>query len=218
VGEVLFPVLFSALACCGALRGEVPSMDSDAAKEFTKSGPEHGKEELKHGVIALHEQFKNEIGEKVHLMRAVRKTNSGLEPAKWIQRVIDWHAEMGADGGLVFRKGNGMRAPQSQFRFSSLNRSVRVSEEQSGLFPCKNVNILPDCSTRRSFRLGAASRAEIVGLSDTVTNLNNRWRSAEKAKGKRTNHSSMQSQCSSIRLMLELLLKFSRAMQFGITC
>jgi hypothetical protein len=116
--EVLFPALFLALAHCGALRGEeVPLMDLDATKEFTASGLEHTKDELKHGVIALHGRFKNEIGEKCHLMPVVRRTKSGLEPAKWIQRVIDWCAETGADRGPVFRKSNGMRARQSQLNF-----------------------------------------------------------------------------------------------------
>jgi hypothetical protein len=55
-------------------------------------------------------------------------------------------------------------------------------------------------------------RTEILGLSETVTNLNNRWHSVEKAKGKRTSHTSMRSHCSGIRLMLEPLLKFSKAM------
>jgi hypothetical protein len=181
VHEVLFPALFSVLACCGALRGEeVPLMDLDATREFTASGLEHTKEELKHGVIALHGRFKNEIGEKCHLMPAVRRTDSGLEPAKWIQRKIDWHAETGADRGPVFRKSNGMRDGQSQFSFLMLNRLVRVSEEQSGLFPNINVSILTDCSTRRSFRRGAASGAEIVGLLDGV-----RWR-MQKVKGQTT--------------------------------
>jgi hypothetical protein len=187
-------------------------MDLDATKEFTASGLEHPKEDLKHGVIALHGRFKNELGEKCHLMPIVQETNSGLEPTKWMQRMIDWHAETGVDRGPVFRKSNGVRAQQSQFSFSMLNRLVRVSEEQPELFPDKNVNILLDYSTRRSFRRGATSRAEILGLSDTVTNLNNRWRSVEKAQGKRINHSSMRSHHSGIRLMLEPLLKFSRAM------
>jgi hypothetical protein len=217
VREVLFPALFSVLAYCGALRGEeVPLMDLDATKEFTASGLEHTKQELKHGVIALHGRFKNEIGVKCHLMPVVRRTNSGLEPTKWIQRMIDWHAETGVDRGPVFRKSNGMRARQSQFSFSILNRLVRVSEEQAGLFPDKNVNILTDYSTRRSFRRGATSRAEIVGLSDTVTNLNNRWRSVEeKAKGKRINHSSMRSYYSGIRLMLEPLLNTGKRQLTG---
>jgi hypothetical protein len=149
VREVLFPALFSVLSYCGALRGEeVPLMDFGATKEFTESGLEHPKENMKHGVIALHGRFKNAVGEKCHLMPVVWETNSGLRPIKWIHRMIEWYIEMGVDRGPVFRKGDGMRARQNQFSFSILSRLVRVSEEQPDLFPDKNVDILTDYSTR----------------------------------------------------------------------
>jgi hypothetical protein len=116
--EVLFPALFLVLAYCGALRGEeVPLMDLDVTKNFTESGLEHPKEELKHGVIALHGRFKNELGEWCHLMPVVRETTSGLKPTKWIRRMIDWYTETGIDRGPVFRKSNGMRAQQKSIQF-----------------------------------------------------------------------------------------------------
>jgi hypothetical protein len=211
--EVLFPALFSVLAFCGALRGEeVPLMDLDATKEFTASGLAHPEDSKKHAVIALHGRFKNELGERCHLMPLVPITNSGLMPAKWIGRMTDWYSELGVTRGPVFRGASGGRARQSQFGFSIWSRLTRVAEERPELFPDRRVNIMMDYSTRRSFRRGATTRAEILDLSETVTNLNNRWRSVEKAKGKRVNHSSMRSYYSGIRLMLEALLKFSRAM------
>jgi hypothetical protein len=212
VREVLFPALFSVLAFCGALRGEeVPLMDLDATKEFTLSGMEHPDERKKHAVMALHGRFKNELGEKCHLMPLVPVTNSGLMPAKWIHQMMDWYEEVGIYRGPVFRNASGMRARQSQFGFSIWNRMAIVADERPELFPDKRVNILLDFSTRRSFRRGATTRAEILELSETITNLNNRWRSVEKARGKRTSHSSMRSYYSGIRLMLETLLKFSIA-------
>jgi hypothetical protein len=187
-------------------------MDLEATKEFTSCGLEHPDESKRHGVVALHGRFKNELGENCHLMPVVLVTDSGLMPTKWMQRVLDWHGKLGVTRGPVFRNNNGMRARQTQFSFSIWSRLVKVSEEQPSLFPDKKVDILADCSTRRSFRRGAATRAEILELSDTVTNLNNRWRSVEQAKGKRIHHSSMRSYHSGIRLMLASLLKFSQAM------
>jgi hypothetical protein len=213
VREILFPALFSVLAFCGALRGEeVPLMDLESTREFTMSGLEHPDVAKRHGVIALHGRFKNELGEKCHLMPIVPVTNSGLTPVKWIQRMLEWYAETGVTRGPVFRKADGTRARQTQFSFSIWSRLVKVSEEQPVLFPDNRVNILLDFSTRRSFRRGATTRAEILELPETVTNLNNRWRSVEKAQGRKINHSSMRSYYSGIRLMLESLLKFSQAM------
>ena len=213
VREVLFPALFSVLAFCGALRGEeVPLMDLEATKEFTACGLEHPDAKKRHGVIALHGRFKNELGENCHLMPVVPVTDSGLMPTKWMERMFDWYADRGVTRGPVFRKDDGMRARQTQFSFSIWNRLVQVSREQPALFPDKRVNILMDFSTRRSFRRGATTRAEILELSTMVTDLNNRWRSVEKAQGKRIHHSSMRSYYSGIRLMLVSLLKFSQAM------
>jgi hypothetical protein len=145
-------------------------------------------------------------------MPVVSVTSSGLMPTKWIKRMIDWYDQTGVIRGPVFRNGSGMRARQSQFGYSIFSRLVRVSEERPSIFADKHVDIMTDYSTRRSFRRGATSRAEILGLSETITNLNNRWRSVEKAKGRRLNHSSMRSYYSGIRLMLVTLLEFSKAM------
>jgi hypothetical protein len=213
VREVLFPALFSMLAFCGALRGEeVPLMDLEATREFTRSGLELAEEKKKHAVIALHGRFKNEIGDKCHLMPLVPVTNSGLMPAKWMNRMLEWYEETGVTRGPVFHNRSGLRARQSQFSYSIWSRLLRVSVDKPGLFPDKRVMIMTAYSTRRSFRRGATTRAEILGLSETVTNLNNRWRSVEKAKGKRISHTSMRSCYSGIRSMLEPLLKFSKAM------
>jgi hypothetical protein len=79
------------MAFCGALRGdEVPLMDLEATTEFSESGLEHPEDDKKHAVIALHGRFKNELGEKCHLMPLVRVTNSGLMPAKLITRIFEW--------------------------------------------------------------------------------------------------------------------------------
>ena len=162
-------------------------------------------------MIALHGRFKIELGENCHLMPVVRVTNSGLKPT---QRMFDWYGEMGVTWGPVFRNSHGMPA-------SSTNPIQLLDLEQIGqslgrtkpsLFPDKRVDILADYSTRRSFRRGATTRAEIFELLEMVTNLNNRWQSVEKAKGKRIHHSSMRSYYLGIQLMLTSLPKFSQAM------
>jgi hypothetical protein len=92
--EVLFPALFAAMAFCGALRGEeVLLMDFGATKEFTGAGLAAEMEERRHGVITLHGRFKNEIGEKCHLMPIVEVTDSRLMPVKWMNRMIAWYDE-----------------------------------------------------------------------------------------------------------------------------
>jgi hypothetical protein len=87
-----FPALFSILALCGALHGEeVPLIDLQATKEFTVSGLNHPNERKRHGVMALHGRFKNEVAEICHLMPLVLETDSGLMPVKWMKIVMDWY-------------------------------------------------------------------------------------------------------------------------------
>lgn len=94
---------------------------------------------MTHAVIALHGRFKNELGERCHLMPLVPKTHSGLIPAKWMERMLSWYDETGVIRGPVFRTSDGRRARQSQFSFSILCRLVQVSEESASLFPDKGL-------------------------------------------------------------------------------
>ena len=183
VSEVLFPaLLFAVTAFCGVLRREeVPLMDLGVtSKEFTKAaGLMTTMEDRRHGVIALHGRFKNEVGEKCHLMPIVQAADSGL--------VIAWYVARDIEVGPVFRTRDGKRARQGQFELSILNRLVRLSTEKPELFPDKNVNVMTDYySTRRSFWRGATTRAEILGLPGTVTDLNNRWRLRMQKDGRLT--------------------------------
>jgi hypothetical protein len=88
---------------------------------------ENPEDNKKHAVIALHGRFKNELGEKCHLMPLVRVTNSGLMPAKWITRMLEWYTEAGITRGPVFRGKTGMRAQQSLFCYSIWSRLVAES-------------------------------------------------------------------------------------------
>jgi hypothetical protein len=165
-------------------------------------------------VIPLHGRFKNELGERCRLIPpVVRVTNFGLMATKWMQRMLNWYAETVVTRDSLFResndilrvvrKDNRMRARQTEFIFSISSRLVQVPEEQEpALFPDKRVNILTVVSiTRRSFRHGTTTRSEILELSTMITDLNNRWRSVEKAQEKRIHHSSMRrSYYSGIRL------------------
>ena len=88
-------------------------MDLGAA--FTEAGLMTTIEERRHGVIALHGRFKNEVGEICHLMPIVQVTDSGLMPVKWMNQMIAWYATHDIDGRPVFRTWNGKRERQGQF-------------------------------------------------------------------------------------------------------
>jgi hypothetical protein len=110
-------------------------MDLEATREFTRSGLELSEDKKKkHAVIALDGRFRDEMGDKCHLMPVVPVTNSRLMPAKWMNRMLDWHGETGVTRGPVFCNRGGLRARQSQFGCSIWSRLLRVSVDEPGLF------------------------------------------------------------------------------------
>jgi hypothetical protein len=62
-----------------------------------------------HIVIALLGRFKNELSECHHLMPVVFETPRGLEPGKWVKRVLDCYEERRVLSGYMFRNGDGTR-------------------------------------------------------------------------------------------------------------
>ena len=69
---------------------------------------------------------------------------------KWMNGMIAWYVAHDIDGRPVFRTRDGKRARQGQFELTILNRLVPLSQKKE-LFPDKNVNVMIDYSTRRSF-------------------------------------------------------------------
>jgi hypothetical protein len=81
--ELIFPALMGELSYVLGLRGEeLPLMDLGGTRLNSARGKVHPK--TTHGVVALLGRFKNEIGEKYHLMPVPMETNSGLKPMVWI--------------------------------------------------------------------------------------------------------------------------------------
>jgi hypothetical protein len=101
-------------------------------------------------MLVPHGQFKNEVGEKSHLVPVVEVTDSGLKPVLWMKRMSTWYDAGGVESGPVFRSRDGKRTRQGQFELSILNRLVRRLRilEKPELFPDKNVQVMTDFSTR----------------------------------------------------------------------
>jgi hypothetical protein len=99
--EILFPALMGDISYVLGFRGEeLPLMDLIGTKCNTDRGKIHPK--TKHGVIALLGRFKNEVGEKYHLMPVPLATNSGREPIVWMERMFAWYDGQGIASGRSF--------------------------------------------------------------------------------------------------------------------
>ena len=213
--KVLFGALFAVVAWVVALRGEeVPLMDLAGSRKHFSSAVLTGLNEdgvdLSHAVIALLGRFKGETGEKYHYMVTVLKTKSGIEPAKWIGRMLKWYKDRGVKNGPVFRKKNGKPGKAKDYEREIFERLERIQKEQPKILD-PSIDIMEEFGMSRSFRRGSDSRAYTEKLGVPIINLNNRWRKVEAAKGKSVSFQ-MYEHYADISLLLSAFLEYSRAM------
>jgi len=88
--------------------------------------------EQPHVVIALLGRFKNEVGESHHLMPVVYHTPRGLEPGKWVKRVLDEYERLNIQSGYMFKNRDGTKIKIKDLEPKFHDRLLRVQQEQPG--------------------------------------------------------------------------------------
>ena len=144
--------LFYLIAFCCALRGEEMQMiDLFGMFKHWDAGEAA---ELKHVVIPLLGRFKGETGENYHLLCIVDSTPRGLQPRKWIGRLLEIHRELGITNGHFFRDTNGLRLRAHHFEPRFFDRLEMVKMSRPQLLSSVD-NIKDEFGVSRSFRRGA---------------------------------------------------------------
>ena len=78
-----------------------------------------GRAATPHVIVPLLGKFKNEeVLVRHHKLPLVAVTRSGLEPRKWMGRLLETNLEKGMRRGFVFRNPDGTNAKASYFRGS----------------------------------------------------------------------------------------------------
>jgi hypothetical protein len=131
--KLIFPVLMGELSYVLALRGEeLPMMDLAGTRLNSTKGKVHPK--TTHGVVALLGRFKNETGEKYHLMPVLMVTKLGLTPMMWVNRMLEWYEEAGIESGPVFRTKRGECAKYVDYEHEFLTRMAMMQERNPEMF------------------------------------------------------------------------------------
>jgi len=159
-------------------------------------------------VIPLLGRFKNEDGERWHLMLSVSLTGSGFEVRKWVQRVAVILVDEGHTSGPAFCHENGKSVRSFEIDEEFQNQLEKIQTDNPNLIETK-LDVREWFSIHRSLRRGSTARADELDISETVTNLHNRWRSTEYLKGSRTT-GSMRQYYTSLRLTRKVRLKYTR--------
>jgi len=129
---------FYLISFCCALRGEeVPLATLHGTIKYWEAGEVH---EVKHVVVPLLGRFKGETGESYHLLCTVDVTNHGLEPRKWIGRLIHLLQNKGFRNGPLFRSAQGQRLKANHFEPDLISKLEYIQETKPELIPV-NVDV-----------------------------------------------------------------------------
>jgi len=197
---------FYSIAYALALRGEEVSLvELRGIRRCWRQGLDH---ETPHVVIALLGRFKNEIGECHHLMPVLVTTPRGLEPGKWVKRVLDSYEQINVVSGYMFRNPDGtkMKAKEMEPRFH--DRLFCIQREQPRLIS-PELDAVEEYGVSRSFRRGATSDVTNQGAPPHVIELNGRWRKSYQSGASRPSVT-IREHYTDVRLTLNTLLAFSK--------
>jgi hypothetical protein len=206
--EVALEGALYAVGFCCALRGEeIPKADLQGT---LKHWEESGRSDPPHVVVALLGRFKGETGLRYHLMPLITRTKSGIEPRKWIGRLLSSHSRAGVRHGPLFRNKDGERLRVIDMSTIFFLRLEKIQSLRPDLIAL-DVEIDEVYGISRSLRRGSTSRAVDMGLTPDVIDANNRWRKFERA-GAMQPSLSMREHYTDILLSLRHLLRYSEAM------
>jgi hypothetical protein len=197
---------------CDALRGnEVFLVEASMLCKYFEEGSRQNQE---HVVIPLMGRFKGETGERNVLRFLVRTTQSGIMVGKWVGRLVRVLSVEGRskceEPGPAFCDERGFVLSYNYINDLFHEELMKVQETHSNLIP-GDVVVSEVYNIYRSLRRGATSRATELNYSETLINLNNRWRTTQTNKG--TGGIKKMSQLYvEMALVSDTLLQFSKSL------
>ena len=192
-----------------ALRGnECFMLDAQGLLSHINVGQSGQKKGNEHVVIPLLGRFKNEDGNRLHLMVAVNVTASGLEVRLWLECWAALLTKENRTSGPAFCTPSGELISRKDVECGFHNQLERIQSEHSHLIG-PEIIVRERYSIFRSLRRGSTARATDVQVPSTSIDLHNRWRSRELKKGQRSN-SSMRDYYTDLALVINARLEYSR--------
>ena len=202
---------YCALCFCASLRGnEGFLLDLHGLRLYIKEGLEPC--DRPHVVAPFLGRFKNEIGERYHLLLLAPETQSGIRVRFWLESLIGVREQEGRLRGPAFCAADGQVEYSGTYEARFHEALAEVQFRRPDLIPI-TVDVPEDYGISRSFRRGSDSEALSRGVSQTDIDAMNRWRNVEKAKGRRPAFGSMREHYADVRITaLERSLRYSAAL------
>jgi hypothetical protein len=203
---------FLVVGFCDALRGnEVFLVEAANLCKFFDETTQQGCDYI---VVPLMGRFKGETGERNILRVLVKTTASGIGIGKWVARLVRVLKAEGRNDrkrpGPAFCDEQGHVLSYGYVNDLFHEEVIKVQESHTELI-ARDVSVADTYNIYRSLRRGATSRATELNYSETLINLNNRWRTTQSNKG--TGGIKKMSQLYvEMSLVTESLLQFSKSL------
>ena len=185
-------------------------VEAEGLVQMIDKGRIEDEEKLHHVVIPLLGRFKNEDGERWHLMVSVSTTSSGIQARKWIERLSEVLARERRGLGPAFCDSRGEMIRYAWFDEKLVEEVKRVQLSHSNLID-ESIDVAEHFSIYRSIRKGSTARAIDMQVDPITIDLHNRWRTIESRGGSKATKS-MKDYYSDLRLVINSRLAYSRAL------
>ena len=195
---------------CGLRGNEIFLVEAEGLQKMIDKGKFETVKKLEHVVIPLLGRFKNEDGERWHLMLSVSVTSSKFKVRIWLERLADLLHEERRGLGPAFCHVNGDMLKYSWIEDRFIGELARVQLSHPNLIDA-GIDIAEHFSIYRSIRKGSTARAIDMEVDPIAIDLHNRWRTLENRGGSKSTKS-MQDYYSDLRLTINSILTYSRAL------
>jgi hypothetical protein len=219
--EQVMGLAYTVISFCGAMRGSeglklhwdtlLDNIDKGSEKDTTLIG-----KRTPHIVIPLKGRFKQEKGEKCHLVPLANITKTGIPIRKCVELLVKSRKEfqnIKFDDESAFNSKSG-----EKLRFTEMNslildclELVQISDEKENKLGLKDIEIREDFSINRSFKRGSATHAQNQGLSAHIIEVQGRWRKFESARGRKPKLAMIE-HYSDIEQLIPTLVQYSKMM------
>ena len=163
-----------------------------------------------HVVIPLLGRFKNEVGERLHLMLSVNETKSGFQVRMWVERFLRILMNEGKRDGPVMCNEDGFLTESGRVNREFREQLAIVQSTRPDLIK-PNLDVFDLYNIRRSLRRGSSSIVRRERVDQDIIDLVNRWSVSENSRGKSRGYS-MRDYYTEIRLVLHTILPYSAAL------
>ena len=135
--------------------------------------------------ICLMGKFKGETGERYHSIILANRSSSGLEFRWWLEQLMEVCSAEGRASGYAFNEPDGSSPPSGEYNALVRHYLSLVADEGVAGFDAEFDVMRYGIS--RTFRKTSETRARRAGIPKEQVEVVNRWKTIERAKGRRPN-------------------------------